>query len=239
MSGIFITFEGGEGTGKTTQIVLLAKHFEAAGQKVCVTREPGGTPEGDAIRSLLVSGELDRWTRNSEILLNFAARDIHLRKVIRPALARGEVVLCDRFIDSTAVYQCYAGDGDIDLFMSLRDLIVKDTLPHFTIILDIDPVLGVQRSKKRMSDLRSVSKELYELNAINSDLNILTEAFEVEGRSQEDRFERMDLDFHKRVREGFNRIALQDAERCILVDSSSGIEAVAALIKKTFYERVR
>lgn len=237
--GTFITFEGGEGTGKTTQIGLLADHFRKSGQEVLSTREPGGTLEGNAIRNLLVSGEIDRWTSNSEMLLNFAARDIHLRKVIRPALERGEVVLCDRFIDSTAVYQCYAGDADLNLFHSLTQIIVGETLPHFTIVLDVDPRLGVERSKKRMSDLKSVSRELYQSNASTGDFHILQEAFEIEGKSNEDRFERMNLNFHEKVREGFKIIAKKHSDRCILVDSSLGIEAVASRIRKDFYELVR
>jgi dTMP kinase len=237
--GTFITFEGGEGTGKTTQIGLLADHFRKSGQIVLSTREPGGTLEGNAIRNLLVSGEIDRWTSNSEMLLNFAARDIHLRKVIRPALERGEVVLCDRFIDSTAVYQCYAGDADRDLFHSLTQIIVGETLPDFTIVLDVDPKLGVERSKKRMSDLKSVSRELYQSNASTGDFHILQEAFEIEGQSNEDRFERMNLNFHEKVRKGFQIIAEQHNDRCILVDSSLGIEAVASRIRKDFYELVR
>jgi dTMP kinase len=237
--GTFITFEGGEGTGKTTQIGLLADHFRKSGQIVLSTREPGGTSEGNVIRNLLVSGEIDRWNSNSEMLLNFAARDIHLRKVIRPALERGEVVLCDRFIDSTAVYQCYAGDADRDLFQSLTQIIVGETLPDFTIVLDVDPKLGVERSKKRMSDLKSVSKELYQSNASTGDFHILQEAFEIEGQSNEDRFERMNLNFHEKVREGFQIIANQYSKRCILVDSSLGIEAVASRIRKDFYELVR
>ncbi len=113
---MFITFEGGEGTGKSTQVKLLAQHMRAQGKDVLTTREPGGTPEAEELRNLLVSGETGRWTSNEELLLNFAARGSHLRQVIKPALAQGQVVICDRFIDSSYVYQVAAGDGSNALF---------------------------------------------------------------------------------------------------------------------------
>ena len=109
MPGLFITFEGGEGTGKSTQIARLAERLSAQGGKVTVTREPGGTPAAEQLRGLLVSGETGRWSATGEALLNYAARESHLNQLIRPALSKDHVVLCDRFMDSTRAYQGYAG----------------------------------------------------------------------------------------------------------------------------------
>lgn len=149
MSGIFVTFEGGEGTGKSTHIKLLAAALQAKGHLVVQTREPGGTPEAEALRTLLVSGETGRWTAEAEALLNYAARDSHLRKIIRPALAAGQVVLCDRFMDSTRAYQGYAGGCDMSLLNSLEASIVGSTRPDLTLIFDLDPAEGLARAKAR------------------------------------------------------------------------------------------
>jgi len=146
---LFITFEGGEGAGKSTQIRLLATRLEALGRKVCLTREPGGAPEAEALRELLIHGGTDRWSAEAEALLNYAARDAHLRQTIRPALTRGEVVLCDRFMDSTRAYQAYAGGADMGLVDSLERAIVGPTRPSLTLIFDLDPALGLARAKER------------------------------------------------------------------------------------------
>lgn len=126
---MFITFEGGEGSGKSTQIRRLATRLQDRGHDLLVTREPGGTPEAEAIRSLLVSGDVARWTPQSEALLNYAAREQHLEQVIRPALAAGKVVLCDRFMDSTRAYQGYAGGVDLAFIDALEKAIVASTRP--------------------------------------------------------------------------------------------------------------
>jgi dTMP kinase len=127
--GIFVTFEGGEGGGKSTQAHRLAQHFEARGRNVVLTREPGGTPEGEAIRALLVTGDERRFTPLSEALLNNAQRREHLDKVIRPALAAGAVVISDRFMDSTRVYQGLVGGVDAGLIAALEQAVVGDTRP--------------------------------------------------------------------------------------------------------------
>ncbi len=149
MGGSFITFEGGEGTGKSTQLKLLANSLLARGFHVLQTREPGGTPEAESLRSLLVNGDTTRWTAEAEALLNYAARDSHLQQVIRPALASGGVVLCDRFMDSTRAYQGYAGNCSMKLLDTLETLIVGATRPHLTLIFDIDPVEGLGRANSR------------------------------------------------------------------------------------------
>lgn len=149
MSGLFITFEGGEGAGKSTQVKLLADRLRGAGRDVVTTREPGGTPEAEAVRALLVSGDAARWTSRAEALLNYAARDSHLNAVIRPALARGAVVICDRFMDSTRAYQGYAGDCPLPLIDTLEAAIVATTRPQLTLIFDMPPDAGLARAKAR------------------------------------------------------------------------------------------
>jgi dTMP kinase len=149
MPSYFLTLEGGEGTGKSTQAKLLAAHLEARGLLVVQTREPGGTPEAEALRALLLNGEVGRWTAEAEALLNYAARDSHLQKVIRPALAADELVLCDRFMDSTRAYQGYAGQCDMTLLDALESSIVGATRPDLTLIFDLDPAVGLARAKSR------------------------------------------------------------------------------------------
>lgn len=149
MPSCFVTLEGGEGTGKSTQAKLLAAYLEAKGLQVVQTREPGGTPEAEALRALLVNGETGRWTADAEALLNYAARDSHLQKVIRPALAADNLVLCDRFMDSTRAYQGYAGQCDMVLLDALETSIVGATRPDLTFIFDLDPVIGLARAKSR------------------------------------------------------------------------------------------
>ena len=149
MTGLFITFEGGEGGGKSTQIKLLADHLTSLGRKVVLTREPGGTAMAESIRGLLVNGEPGSLSSIAEALLNSAARDSHLLEVIRPALARGDVVLCDRFMDSTRVYQGIAGECPMALVDELQTQVVGETIPDLTFVFDLDPAVGLQRAKRR------------------------------------------------------------------------------------------
>jgi dTMP kinase len=147
--GRFISFEGGEGTGKSSHARELAKSLREKGRSVVLTREPGGSPGAEDIRALLVTGAVGRWSAIAETLLNYAARESHLRETIRPALARGDLVLCDRFMDSTRVYQGFAGGCDMELIETLERKIVGETRPALTVILDVDPELGLTRAKKR------------------------------------------------------------------------------------------
>ena len=199
---MFITFEGGEGTGKSTQVKLLAERLRAQGKVVLTTREPGGTPEAEALRSLLVSGEPGRWTADEELLLNFAARGSHLRQVIKPALAQGQVVICDRFIDSSYVYQVAAGGGSNALFAQLMNSIASETIPDFTFILDIDPAIGATRAAARSAT------------------------------AHESRFERKGAEFHNKVRAAFSDLAVQQPKRCHLIDANGTAEVVAARIRE-------
>ncbi len=149
MTGLFITFEGGEGTGKSTQVRRLADYFRAQGRAVVETREPGGTPAGEALRNLLVTGEVGRWSAEAEAMLNAAARSVHVRDVIAPALAQGDVVISDRFIDSTRAYQGFAGGCSFDLIDNLEKAAIGDCRPDLTLILDLGAALGLARAKAR------------------------------------------------------------------------------------------
>ena len=196
MAGHFITFEGGEGSGKSTQIRRLAERLREMGRDVVMTREPGGTPEAEAVRALLVSGDVQRWTANSEALLNYAAREQHLEQVVRPALEAGKIVLCDRFMDSTRAYQGYAGGCDLSFIEALEKAIVGPTRPSLTLIFDLDPEAGLERARSRGDAI------------------------------SEDRYERKGLAFHRKLREGFLDILRRDPKRCRLVDASLSIENV-------------
>ncbi len=144
--GLFITFEGGDGVGKSTQTKRLAEELRKIGCAVTVTREPGGAAGAEAIRDLIVSGPVDRWTPLSEALMMNAARAEHLDKKIRPALERGEIVLCDRFADSTLAYQGYAGGVELGVLNQLYQLVVGDDGPDLTFMLTLDPDLGLARA---------------------------------------------------------------------------------------------
>ena len=200
---MFITFEGGEGTGKSTQVKLLAERLRGQGRDVLTTREPGGTPEAEALRALLVSGEPDRWTANEELLLNFAARSSHLRQVIVPALAKDQVVICDRFVDSSFVYQVVAGGADQALFTALINSIASTPVPNFTFILDIDAAVGAARAAARAATNNATA---------------------------ENRFERKGSEFHQKVRSAFAEIAKQQSKRCHLISASGSETEVAGMI---------
>lgn len=149
MTGLFVTFEGGEGTGKSSHARRLADRLASAGREVVLTREPGGSSGAEQIRELLVTGDPGRWSAESETLLNYAARDSHLRETIGPALGRGAIVVCDRFMDSTRVYQGVAGGCDMALIDDLERHIVGRHRPRLTLILDIDPAIGLDRAGGR------------------------------------------------------------------------------------------
>ncbi len=149
MAGRFITFEGGEGAGKTTHVRLLADALRAAGRDVVETREPGGSPGAEEIRELLIHGEAGRWDAMTEALLHFAARRDHVSRVIRPALAAGQWVLSDRFADSTMAYQGYGHGLGREVIDELYDLTVGDLRPDLTVILDLPVEEGLRRAAAR------------------------------------------------------------------------------------------
>ena len=146
---MFITFEGGEGTGKSTQVSHLAGYLREQGRKVVATREPGGTRKGEALRKLLLNDPALNWSADEETLLNYAARAAHLQEVIRPALADGVTVVCDRFMDSTRAYQGFAGGGSIALIDQLEAAVVGNDRPDLTFVFDLDPEIGLQRARAR------------------------------------------------------------------------------------------
>lgn len=157
--GRFITFEGGEGAGKSTQVKRLAARLEAGGREVVATREPGGSPGAEAIRELVLNGAADRWTPVTETLLMYAARRDHVERVIRPALERGAWVVCDRFADSTRAYQGAAGGTDPALIAALETHILQDVRPDLTLIFDFPPEEGLRRAAARPgAEMRFESK---------------------------------------------------------------------------------
>jgi dTMP kinase len=147
--GKFITFEGGEGTGKSTQCQLLAEYLRLKGHSVIITREPGGTDGAELIRALLVSGDVNRWSGITEALLLNAARVDHWEKVIKPALDSGTWVICDRFADSTIAYQGYGRGLDIDFLRNLHESVLPGVWPDLTFIFDLDPEIGISRALSR------------------------------------------------------------------------------------------
>ena len=208
--GTFITFEGGEGAGKTTQLHRLAGRLRAGGRVVTTTREPGGTPSAEEIRNLLVRGDTDSLSAKAEALLNYAARDDHLRRLIRPALERGEMVLCDRFMDSTRAYQAYAGDCPVGLVDVLEREVVGDTRPDLTLIFDLPVEEGLRRAGVRNGERREVA---------------------------EDRFERKGMAFHERLRQAYLRIAEENPQRCVVIDASGDVDAVERRILEVLRSR--
>ena len=196
--GRFITLEGGEGAGKSTQIRLLADALTACGKNVVVTREPGGSKGAEEIRALLVSGETGRWGPVTEALLHTAARRDHLERTVWPALDAGSWVICDRFFDSTMAYQGYGLGLGRDLIGALQITALGDFRPDLTLILDLPVEAGLARANAR--------------------------------RGGEDRYERMDLDFHRRLRDGFLDIARREPDRCAVIDAAHPVEAVQAAI---------
>ena len=157
--GRFITFEGGEGAGKSTQLKRLVARLEAAGRDVVATREPGGSPGAESIRELVLNGAADRWSPVTETLLMYAARRDHIERVIRPALARGAWVVCDRFADSTRAYQGGAGGVDPALVTAMETHVLEATRPDLTLIFDMPVDVGLQRAHARAgSEMRFESK---------------------------------------------------------------------------------
>jgi dTMP kinase len=209
--GRFITFEGGEGTGKSTQIARLSSTLAERGRDVVVTREPGGTEGAEAIRALLVNGEAGRWDPVAEALLNYAARQDHLARVIRPALKRGAWVLCDRFHDSTRAYQGVAGGVDAALIVSLEQAVIADTEPDLTIILDLDVAKGLERAGRR-ADASTTS---------------------------ENRFEAKGTAFHETLRQAFLDIAASEPERCAVIDADATPDAVADAVWQCVVSRLK
>lgn len=160
MRGRFITFEGGEGAGKSTQVKRLAARLQAEGHEVVMTREPGGSPGAEAIREIVLNGAADKWSPVTETLLMYAARRDHIERVIGPALVRGAWVVCDRFADSTRAYQGAAGGTSPGLISALETYILEDVRPDLTLIFDLPVDVGLARAQSRGGEMRFESKGL-------------------------------------------------------------------------------
>jgi len=198
--GKFISFEGGEGSGKSTQIKKLAERLDAAKLRAIVTREPGGSPGAEIIRHLVLSGMGKLLGPEAETLLFAAARDDHVRAVIQPALSQGLWVLCDRFSDSTRVYQGRLGRVSPDVLNAMQRVTIGDLKPDLTIILDIPVEVGLQRAAIRR------------------------------GGGAPDRFEAENIKFHQDLRDAYRQIAAEDPQRCALIDANADADTVAARV---------
>jgi dTMP kinase len=203
LKGLFITFEGTEGCGKSTQIELLARTLHDLGHHVRALREPGGTPVGEEIRHTLKHSKANvAMTPETELLLMNASRAQIVRETIRPALAAGEIVLCDRFYDSTTAYQGYGRGLDLSLVRSVIDFAVGDTRPDLTILLHVTPEVSAERLLSRQSTLPFVR----------------------------DRMEEGDRNFFARVAKGYEAIAAAEPNRVRVVDGMGAVEAVCAKV---------
>ncbi|MBV9991835.1 MAG: dTMP kinase [Alphaproteobacteria bacterium] len=202
MIGRFITLEGGEGTGKSTQARRLAKALEARKLKCLVTREPGGSPGAEEIRKLLVSGEPGRWDALTETLLIFAARADHVARTIGPALVEGRYVISDRFTDSTYAYQGVGRDMPRETIRRIESVVLDDFKPDMTLVLDLPVDVGLARARARAKG----------------------------AASDETRFEKFDVKFHERLRQAFTDIAKRAPDRCTVIDASGTEDEVAEAI---------
>ncbi|RWX74349.1 dTMP kinase [Neorhizobium lilium] len=199
-SGLFVTFEGGEGAGKSTQIRRLADLLRRRGYDVLVTREPGGSPGAEAVRHVLLSGAAENYGVRMEAILFAAARNDHVEEVIRPALESGAIVLCDRFIDSSRVYQGITGNLEQDLIEALQRVAIDGVIPDCTLILDLPAELGLKRARGRNAD------------------------------AAPDRFEREEVETHEKRREAYLEIAEADPTRCHVVEADNPEDEVATTI---------
>jgi dTMP kinase len=208
MAGRFITFEGGEGTGKSTHAALLAARLKSFGIAVQLTREPGGSTGAEIMRYILLSGVARPLGASVEALLFAAARDDHLNTLIRPALAKGLWVVCDRFADSTRVYQGVVGQVDPRAIRAMERIVVGETKPDLTLILDVPAEEAVRRTAERR------------------------------GEGSADRYEAEALTVHEKLREGFLTLAANESDRCVLIDATLPKEQVAERIWRVVSKRL-
>ncbi len=207
--GRFISFEGGEGAGKSTQVRLLSDRLGALGYQTLLTREPGGSPLGEKIRRFLLEGKVKGHGPIAEALLFYTARQDHLDSLILPNLEKGVWVLCDRFADSSRAYQGAASGVDDGIFDALDRIVVRDNQPELTIIIDLPVDVGQKRVAARQN----------------------------QDGIETDRFEAEDLHFHERLRAGFLKIAAANSNRCIIIDGNQSRDMVAKMIWHTVVER--
>jgi len=206
--GRFITFEGGEGAGKSTQISVLADRLNAANHRTITTREPGGSAGAEIVRHLVLSGMGKFLGADAEALLFAAARDDHVHQVIKPALKSGIWVLCDRFTDSTRVYQGRLGKVNPALIETMERVTIGDLKPDLTLILDVPVAVGLRRAVLRR------------------------------GKAVADRFEEEDVAFHERLRDAYRQIAAEEPQRCVLIDANADQDTVATRVWSAVSERL-
>ena len=211
--GKFITFEGGEGSGKSTQASRLAERLEQLGIEAVLTREPGGSAFAEALRTVILDPEMPRHSALSEALLFYAARADHLDKTIRPALNSGRWVISDRFSDSTRVYQSAAGGLPGEVFNALEEMVVAPTTPDLTFILDLPAELGLGRAHDRRRGVGA-------------------------GGEEPDAYEKRDLAFHWKLRQAFAAIAKSEPQRCVMIDASADPAAVADAVRSAVEKRL-
>jgi dTMP kinase len=198
---LFVSFEGGEGAGKSTQIRRLEAALRERGHDVLVTREPGGSPGAEAVRHVLLSGAAEEFGTRMEAILFAAARNDHVEEVIRPALSRGKVVLCDRFMDSSRVYQGVTGNLEPDFVEALQRIAVNGVIPDCTLILDIPASVGLERARRR--------------------------GVAVSASAEPDRFEKEEMETHEKRREAYLDIAANDPARCHVLNALQSEAAIA------------
>ncbi len=201
LQGIFITFEGGEGTGKSTQSKLLYEHLINKNINTILTREPGGCLESEEIRNILIKGNINKWDPITESLLHNAARREHIKKIIKPALLENKVVICDRFVDSTMAYQGIGLGVSSNFLDILSSEITENIKPNITFIFDMDIKISLERANIRDKEIQN-------------------------------RYEKFDQEFHKRVRNYFLSLPRID-KRYILIDASKSIEQINSKIIKS------
>lgn len=211
--GRFITFEGLDGTGKSTQLALLADHLQKKGFEVVATRNPGGTPIGERVRSILLDSRTSGLSALAEMALMFADRAQHVEQVILPALAQGKFVLCDRYTDSSEAYQGYGRGLGSETVLAMHKLLCRDLWPELTIILQFGLESSLARARSR--NQRKIEAE----------------------QQDENRFEREDQDFYARVAHGFAEIAKRDANRVVVIDATGLIESSHQQIVRALEER--
>lgn len=209
--GYFITFEGVEGCGKTTQIKLLSELLAARGIHSVLTREPGGCPIADKIRSILLDAENRALSPLTELMLYAAARSQHVTEVISPALEAGKIVLCDRFTDATLAYQSFGRGIDRGVIDTLNLQACQGVSPDLTILVDCDPQIGLARARQRI---------------------------EATSGPREERFELEELAFHQRVRAGYQQLAVDQPERFLIIDGADTIERIFATISTQVLTRI-
>lgn len=208
MAGRFITFEGGEGGGKSTHAKLLGEKLKKSGIEVVLTREPGGSPGAEIIRHVLLSGAAKPLGAETEAILFAAARDDHVRATIEPALTAGKWVICDRFLDSTRVYQGILGHVDARLIRGLERVTVGETMPDLTFILDVPVAVGLERANERR------------------------------GGGAVDRFEAENVEFHEKLRGSYAALAKLEPDRCVMIDATQSKESVQDQIWKAVTDRL-